>query len=701
MLGKLARLSISRPRTVGLLALVVLLVAAPVAGMSTKTLIARVSDFQDPGSRSTEARTVIEREAGAEPSPGVLVNVDAPPLSAEATAVTRRLAGDPDVAYYLTYAETRNANLVSRDGRSTIIPVGLHTKTNSDTVVSRLQKMFASDHRVALGGSDVALSQVDEQSSQDLSFAELLVFPLLALLTLAIFRGIAVVLPLAIGGLSVVVVSALVVAINAVDPLSIFVLNLVLGLGLGLAVDYSLFVVSRFREEIARGADVPTAVMATMTTAGRTVLFSATVVAVAGLSLMVFPMRFLWSLGVGGVLVAATAAIVSLTLLPAALMLLGGRIGSHVPGQAGNGRWYRLGKIVARRPGVVALLTAAALLLVASPSLRAHWTGVSASVLPTSKSARVVNDRVNTEFPRLHAGPMVFAVWAPSGAGTQVEAYAHRVERIHGITSIPWISYANHGVWWLYADTKGEQVGPAAQRTLEAVRRLPTPFHHEAIGGEAAEFHDLETAIGARLPLALGLLFALTMVILWVMTESILLPIKAFVMNCLTVGVAAGVLVFVFQDGRFTGFLSYSRQAGIQSGDFLVLVALMFALSTDYGVFLLARIKEGRNAGLENDEAVAVGLQRAGYIVTAAALLLATAIGAFATSHLIFLKEIGVGAVAGLLVDAFVIRALLVPSLMMLLGDLNWWQPAVLCRLHGLVKRDRRRDTLQPDVVPT
>lgn len=701
MLGRLAQLAIAKPRSVALGALIVMLIAAPVAGSATKTLIARVSDFQDPGAQSTKARDVIERAAGAEPSPGVLVYVDAPPLSAEVTAVTQKLAGDPDVAYYVTYAETRNANLVSRSGRSTVIPVGLHTNDNSSTVVNRLQRMFAKDHAVELGGSDVALSQVDEQSSQDLRFAELLVFPLLALLTLAIFRGIAVVLPLAVGGLSVVLVTAAVVAINAVDPLSIFVLNLVLGLGLGLAIDYSLFLVSRFREEIACGAEVPDAVRTTITRAGRTVLFSAMVVAVAGLSLLVFPMRFLWSLGVGGVLVAATSALVSLTLLPAMLMLLGGRIRSRVPGRGDHGRWYRLGKVIARRPGMVAVPVTAILLLVASPSLHVHWTGISASVLPRSKSARVVNDRITAEFPRLHAGPMVFAIWAPAGAGNEVEAYARRVEHVSGITSIPWISYASKGVWWLYADTSGEQVDPAAQRTLERVRTLTTPFRRVEIGGEAAEFHDLETSIGARVPFALGLLLVMTMGILWAMTESVLLPVKAFVMNVLTVGVATGVLVSVFQDGRFTGLLSYSSQGGIQSGDFIVLVALMFALSTDYGVFLLARIKEARSAGIDNREAVAVGLQRAGYIVTAAAVLLATAIGAFATSHLIFLKEIGIGAVAGLLVDAFVIRTLLVPSLMMLLGELNWWQPSSLRRLHALVKREPPLERLQPKVIPT
>jgi uncharacterized membrane protein YdfJ with MMPL/SSD domain len=684
MLRKITDMSIRRPRLIALAGVIAFVVMGAVGSSAPKVLTARVSDFQDPGSASTRGRDLIAREAGAEASPGVLVYVNAPPLSAEVAAVTRKLAADPDVAYYVTYAETRNRNLVSRDGQSTVIPVGLHTETNSTTIVERLKRVFASDHRVMLGGSDVALVQVDEQSSEDLRFAEMLVFPLLALLAFAIFRGVAVFLPLVVGGLTFVTASAVVVGINSITPLSVFVLNMVMGLGVGLGVDYSLFLVSRFREEIGRGADTTTAVRTTMVTAGRTVAFSAFVIAAAGASLIVFPMRFLWSVGLGGVLVALIAGAISLTVLPAAFMLFGQRIGRHIPGPERKGRWYRLARTVTRRPGITAAATAAALLLVASPSLRVRWTGIDASILPTSKSARLVSDHMNAEFPRLDAGPMVSAIWAPANAGHQVEAYAHTVERVPGIRGIPWISYASNGVWWLYANTTGPQIDPPAQRTLEQVRHLASPFR-VVIGGEAAEFHDQQTSLAATLPLALAILVATTLLTLWVMTGSVVLPIKALVMNALTVGVATGVLVLLFQDGRLTGLLAYRSQGGIQAGDFLVLVALTFALSTDYGVFLLARIKEARDAGLENREAVAIGLQRTGYIVTAAALLLATAIGAFAISHLIFLKEVGIGAIVGLLVDAFLVRALLVPSLMALLGRLNWWQPALLRRLHTKV----------------
>jgi uncharacterized membrane protein YdfJ with MMPL/SSD domain len=250
------------------------------------------------------------------------------------------------------------------------------------------------------------------------------------------------------------------------------------------------------------------------------------------------------------------------------------------------------------------------------------------------------------------------------------------------VTGVASSRYDGEGIWRLEASTRGGAIDPSAQRVLDLVRSLPAPFR-VVVGGEAAEFHDLQAAIRSSLPPALGILVVATLLILWIMTGSVVLPIKALAMTALTVGVATGMLVAVFQDGRLTGILSYRDQGGIESTDFLVLVAIAFALSTDYGVFLLTRIKEARDRGAGEREAVALGLQRSGRIVTAAAILLAVAIGAFVTSHLIFLKEIGVGAAVALLVDAFVVRALLVPSLMGLLGRWNWWQPAPLRRLHS------------------
>jgi len=680
MLSKLTDWGVRRPRRTGLLALLLVVVTGGIGGLAPEVLQAR-NDFEDPGSESATARKQLERATEVQPAPGVLALVEAPPRSDAVADAARKLRRDPAVAQLTAPAGTRDRSLVSRDGQSTLLAASLRADAQPQEAVDRLVAAFADDEQVLLGGSDVALRQVDEQASEDLGKAEAFVFPLVALLAFLFFRGIAVLLPLAVGVLSVFSAFTALVAINEALPLSIFALNLVFGLGLGLAVDYSLFLVSRFREELGGGAEVGPAIRTTMQTAGRTVLFSALTVAAAMASLVVFPLRFLQSMAIGGALVALLAAAVSLVFMPALLMLLGRRIGRRVPGPANEGRWYRISHAVMRRPGIVAALTAVVLLAVAVPSLRAEWTGVDASVLPDTKSARVVSDRVASDFPRLDASPIVLAVSAPRGARAEVSAYARAVGQVPGVDLVDRARYAGDGLWRVSAATSGRPVEARAQQAIERIRDLPAPFA-VAVGGDAAEFTDLQAALGSNLPAALAVLLVTTLLILWMMTGSVVLPIKTLIMNALTVGVATGVLVWVFQDGRLTGLLGYTPQGGIESADFLVLVAIAFALSTDYGVFLLTRIKEARESGLDDREAVAVGLQRTGKIVTAASVLLAVAIGAFVTSEMIFLKQLGVGAALAVLVDAFVVRTLLVPALMALLGRWNWWQPRVLERLH-------------------
>jgi trehalose monomycolate/heme transporter len=688
MLNKFAEAGIRRPRRICLIALLLLIVTGGIGAAAPGVLKAR-NDFADPRSEAATARTQLEHAANVEPVPGVLALVEAPPVSAAAGDVARTLERERAVARVVTYAKIRDRRLVSRDGNSTLIAASLRADAQPQEAVDHIERAFKGNDRVLLGGSDVALQQVNKQSSEDLGFAEVLVFPLVALLAFLFFRGIAVLLPLGVAILAIFSAFTVLVAVNEVLSLSIFALNLVFGLGLGLAVDYSLFLVSRFREELGRGAEVADAVRTTMTTAGRTILLSSLTVAAAGVSLLVFPLRFLQSMGIGGAVVALLSAAVSLTVLPALFMLLGRRIGRYVPGPEHEGRWYRIAHAVMRRPGIVVAVAVVVLIVVAIPSLGVHWSGVDASILPTSKSARVVSDRMETDFPRVDASPMVLAIDAPLSAVRQVTAYAEAVDRIPGVTEVTRALYAGDGVWQLNASARASAIGQPAQQVLARVRGLAAPFR-VAVGGETAEFVDMQSAIGSKLSTALIILIVTALLILWVMTGSVVLPVKALIMNVLTVGVATGVLVWVFQDGRLTGLLSYSSQGGIEPADFLVLVAIVFALSTDYGVFLLTRIKEAHDSGIENREAVAVGLQRTGKIVTAASVLLAVAIGAFVTSKLIFLKELGVGVAVAVLVDAFMVRTLLVPSLMALLGRWNWWQPRILHRLHGKLELHER-----------
>jgi uncharacterized membrane protein YdfJ with MMPL/SSD domain len=339
---------------------------------------------------------------------------------------------------------------------------------------------------------------------------------------------------------------------------------------------------------------------------------------------------------------------------------------------------------VMRRPALVAVATTALLLLIASPTLRVRWSGVDATVLPSSQSARAVDDTVGRDFAAATLNPVTIAVRASGSAPSAVRAvqgYARQLRSVSGIASVAAPRYLGHSVWEIDATASGDPITPASQRMVAAVDRLDPGFPAD-VGGPAAQFADQRAAISHSLPLALGVLALVTVTILWLMTGSIVLPIKALAMNALTAGTATGALVLIFQDGRLRGPLAYASQGGIEQTNFIVLVAVGFALSTDYGVLLLTRIKEARDAGHDNREAIALGLQRSGRIVSASAVLLAVAIGAFATSQVVFLKEIGIGAVVAVLIDAFVVRTALVPSLMALLGERNWWSPASLRALH-------------------
>jgi RND superfamily putative drug exporter len=418
-----------------------------------------------------------------------------------------------------------------------------------------------------------------------------------------------------------------------------------------------------------------------MGTAGRTVLYSAVTVAVAMSSLTVFPLRFLQSMGIGGVIVALAAAASALTILPVLFVLLGRRLGRVVPVPPREGRWYAHARRVLRRPGLVAAITSGALLLLALPALRTQWSGVDARVLPASASARVVEEAITRDFPQLATAPAYVSVDAGPGAGPRLAGYAQRLRAIADVASVTPARYLGADTWELSATLSGEAIAPDAQRALVAMRAAPAPFS-SAVGGAGAEFADQRAAIADSLPLALAILILGTLIVLWLMTDSVVLPVKALVMNALTLAAATGVLVLVFQDGRLRGPLDFASQTGIVQSNYLVLAAIVFALSTDYGVFLLTRIKEARDRGADNDEAIALGLQQTGRIVTAAAVLLAVAIGAFATSQIVFLKEIGLGAVVAVLIDAFIVRTLLVPALMGLLGNWNWWSPEPLRRLH-------------------
>jgi uncharacterized membrane protein YdfJ with MMPL/SSD domain len=685
MLSALAERGIRRHRRILIGAALAFVVAAvlggPVAGQ-----LDSANGFEDPGSSSVAAREAIQKASGLDAAPGLIAVVQTPGGSQQRVAeVGRILKGVPGVATVRTPADGGRA-LVARDGESALVTATLRASADEGDVVATATDRLEQVPGVTLGGAAVAGEQIGDQVNTDLGRAEMFAFPILALLAFFFFRGArAAALPLMVGLLAVVSSFLIIRLIDGVYSLSVYSLNVIFGLGLGLAIDYALFLVSRFREELAAGRDVHGAVRVAMSTAGRTVVFSALTVAAAMLSLVVFPQQFLKSIGIGGAVVALVAASVALTILPALFTRMGAKLmprgGVANPADT---RWARITATVMRRPGAIAAITAIAMVLVALPTLRAQWTGVDAGILPSSHSARVVDDRLSADYPQLSADPVVVAVHAPADAGDAVDRYAASIGRVDGVTSVSQPQRLDGSTWRIDAVVPGSPLGDRAQGAVTAIRDLPRPFPVE-VGGNAARFADGHAAIGAGLPVALAILVVTTLILLWLMTGSVVLPIKALIMSFLTLGVTTGLLVLVFQDGRFESLLGYTSQGGIEEADFLVLAAIAFAISTDYGVFVLGRIKEAHDRGVSQRVAITTGIGATGRLVSAAAVLLAVAMGAFATSEIVFLKEIGVGAVVAVLVDAFVVRALLVPSLMALLGSANWWSPRPLRRLHARV----------------
>jgi uncharacterized membrane protein YdfJ with MMPL/SSD domain len=691
----LTSLAIWRPKRV-VLGAVLLAVAAAAAGASVAD---RLDPYaaDDPATESVRADTLLEG-AGAGAGVDVVALVDTPggAASPEARArvagVARDLRADRDVSRVVTLEQGGRA-FVARDGRSTYVAASLDPGADENDAGERLIERFEGRPGVTLGGFAVASPQVNEQVSEDLARAELLAFPLLFLLSFLFFRSVvAALLPLLVGGMAIVLTMFGLRLGSEFGSISVFALNVTTGLGLGLAIDYSLFMVSRYREELAKVGPGAEAIRRTLATAGRTVLFSSLTVAAALGSLLVFPQRFLYSMGIGGMMVAVLAGAVALLVLPAVLAVLGTRVNALAPRRlqraaeadarpAQSGLWYRLSRTVMRRPGTIAVTAAALLIAMGIPFLGLKLTAVDASVLPGSSSARQVDDALKRDFDVRRTTPITLVSRAEPGPA--LDRYLDRVRKVPGVLEVT-PPRREGGVTLVDAVPRGAVLSDESQQTVRDVRGLDPPF--EVLSrGQTAALVDLKRSLADHLPVALALLMGTTVLVLFLMTGSVVLPIKALLMNVLTMSATFGLLVLIFQDGRLEGLLDYSSQGALEATQPIFLFAVAFGLSTDYGVFLLARIKEARDGGAPNDEAVAIGLERTGRIVTAAALLFSVAVGAFATSEIIFIKELGVGTALAVLIDATIVRALLVPSLMKLLGEWNWWAPRRLARLHARV----------------
>ena len=653
------RLLSSRARAITLVFACVVVVAFAIGSTVIPRMDSGSAQFSDLSSESRLAGLEVEERTGVEADPSIVALVGGGP---DAIAKARaRIERDPAVA--------RAA--VDENG---VVLVFLRARGSdaSRDAADRLLKAFADEPHVLLGGGAIASRQVTEAIQADLRRAELIAFPLVFLLSFWVFRGlVAAFLPPLVGaGAIALTFLGLRLAIE-VHPLSVFALNLVTGLGLGLAIDYSLFIVSRWREEAAVHGHGPEALAATMRSAGRTVLFSAVTVAASMGCLLVFPQQFLYSMGLGGVLVALAAGLVALVPLPAFLYWLGPRIDALAPRRLqqvpAGGRWGRLAAWVMRRPGRIAAVSATFLVVLAFPALGVHFVGVDATTLPSSASARQVAEALDREGARGSYAPITAIMdEAPSAA------VVTRLAAAPGVAAVVPAREVVPGLWRL--DILPAERG-LSDRSQQLVRRARAELPDARVTGQTAGFVDQQASLGAHLPWALAILALTTCTLIFLFTGSVVLPLKSLLMNVLTLGASFGILVLVFEWGQ--------GLPGLESTQPILLCATAFGLSTDYAIFLFSRIKEGRDRGLRNREAVADGLERTGRLVTAAALLFCVAIGTFATSGISFIQELGVGTAVAVALDATIVRALLVPSLMALLGEWNWWAPAPLQRLHA------------------
>ena len=538
---------------------------------------------------------------------------------------------------------------------------------------------------VAVGGSALIHQEFTSQAKRDLLRAELVALPLILLLALLIFGGVlAAALPVVTGGLALSFALLGLRLIAAVHSLSILSLDLVVGLTVGLSLDYSLLLISRYREELAHGLDPIDAVATSIRTAGRTVAISSLTIAGAFASPLVFPIDFLRSLAVGGVLAALIAGAVSLLVLPAAFALLGHRInalglrgrhgrrvshaGDLVPVRSA-GFWHRLARIVMAHPLVIALLASGALLAMGSPMLHIRFTGLSSVSLPSSTSARQFDERMRAEFEQPLLDELIVLVRGDRHRVTEV--VMPYMKKLSGI-DLGQTNQLRKELWTFNIKETHPPFSAASQRLVREIRASPYKL---AVTGSTANYLDTASSLRTHLPLALAALLLTTFVILFFATDSVLLPIKAVVMNALSLSAALGLLVLIFQDGRLQGLLGYRSLGAIVLTQPILLGAGTFGLSTDYGVFLLTRIKEARDSGLSNRDAVAHGLERTGRVITSAALLFCVTVGALATAKTVFVKEAALGMVFAVALDATIVRALLVPSLMAMLGRWNWWRP--------------------------
>jgi uncharacterized membrane protein YdfJ with MMPL/SSD domain len=672
-----------------------------VAGAWGTGVFARLTSggFDDPGSQSARAAAVAAADLGRDDADVVVLyrseerTVDDPTYR---QAVTGTLAALPPDAVERTVSwfSTRAPGLVSTDRHATYAVLTLRgdEQERVDALERIEDRLAAPGLETRVGGGTTVGRDIGERVSEDIARAETLSMPILLVLLVLVFGTVvAAALPLAIGVVAILGAFTALHVLSLFTEVSVFSVNVVTILGLGLAIDYGLFVVGRYREELARGLDTEAAIVRTMATAGRTVAVSGLTVAVSLSGLLIFPQVFLRSMGAGGIAAVLIAVVAALTVLPALLAVLGRRI-EALPVRrrrprlhADTGAWARLARSVMRRPVLYAAGVVAVLLLLGLPFLRVTFGGIDARALPAGTESRQVAEVLDRDFPANATSPIQAVVTQPAADPAALAAWVGEARTVPGVTSATVVGQ-RAGTAQVDLGFAGDPMSADARAVVDRVRALPPPPGGTVlVGGDTAVLSDLLASLGRLLPYMALIVAGATVLLLFLAFGSVVLPVKALLMNALSLTASFGAIVWIFQDGHLSGLLDFTPTGTLEATQPILVLAIVFGLSMDYEVFLMSRIRERYVATGDNTAAVAAGLQRTGGIITTAALLLVVVIGAFSLSGITFIKLIGVAMAIAIVVDATVVRALLVPASMRLLGRWNWWAPAPLRRLHDRI----------------
>jgi RND superfamily putative drug exporter len=725
-------------------------IIAVIAGSGVFDMLDSSVGIRDPNAQSTLAEKLINTKLNAASVDVILLLSSTryaatdPVFAHAATQLLARLKAAPQVVSVTSYYSTQSADFLAQNKHETFALLQIAAQGDKTRNYNAIVPLIVSPVlHIDIGGAIVAQVQFNNQLKNDLTFAEAIALPIVGILLFFIFGGlVAALLPLLIGGFSIMSTFALLDILARFMDVSTFAVDVTAFIGLGLAIDYSLFIVARFREELLQDEqDVAGALQRTMATAGRTVLFSGLTVGISLIGLLIFPEILLRSIGLAAIITAVVAMLATQVVLATLLALLGTRINALslrrrrkiVASQVPNtGMWYRLSYTVMRFSIPVMLGTIVLLALLGSPFLHAKFSTASENVLPPG-SAATVNQRLLNDFPNQGGTSIDIAVrtsgsaLSPANLAT-LYAYVHKLQVLPGVRGVdslvsvdPRLSltnyqqmyaqpslnpqvalaakqFANQDLTKVTVNSSDTFDSAAATSTVQKIRAIEVPAGFvPMVGGDTADQLDLFTSLTASIPYALLIMIVAIFILLFLMTGSLIMPFKAIILNIFSLTATFGALVWIFQDGHLQGLLDFQSVGSLDSTGPVLVFAIAFGLSMDYEVFLLGRIKELFDQTGDNRKAVALGLQRTGQLITSAALLQALVVGAFGTSKILQVQQLGLGVALAIVMDATLVRMLLVPSMMNLLGKWNWWAPRPL---RVLWQRIGLRETLAIEVPP-